>query len=57
MPLAAEHAVGVAIISYAGDLCLCVNADRDVVRDVDELVAGVAEELDALAALAAQATG
>ena len=53
VPLAAEHAVGVAITSYAGDLCLCVNADRDLVRDVDELVAGMAEELDALEALAA----
>ena len=51
MPLAAEHAVGVAITSYAGDLCLCVNADRDLVHDVDELVAGMAEELDALEAL------
>ena len=56
VPLAAEHAVGVAVISYAGDLCVCVNADRDVVRDVDELVAGMADALDALAALAAQAT-
>ena len=53
VPLAAEHAVGVAITSYAGDLCLCVNADRDLVHDVDELVAGMAEELDALEALAA----
>ena len=41
VPLAAEHAVGVAITSYAGDLCVCVNADRDLVRDVDELIAGM----------------
>ena len=53
VPLAAEHAVGVAVVSYAGDLCVCVNADRDVVRDVHELVAGIEAELDALDALAA----
>ena len=33
--------------------CACVNADRDLVHDVDELVAGMEEELDALEALAA----
>jgi diacylglycerol O-acyltransferase len=53
VPLAAEHAVGVAVTSYAGDLCVCVNADRDLVRDIHELVAGVQEELDALEALSA----
>ena len=45
VPLAAEHAVGVAVTSYAGDLCVCVNADRDLVRDVDEVTAGVEAEL------------
>ena len=53
VPLAAEHAVGVAITSYAGDLCVCVNADRDLVRDVDEVTAGVEAELADLEALAA----
>jgi diacylglycerol O-acyltransferase / wax synthase len=53
VPLAAEHAVGVAVVSYAGDLCLCVNADRDVVRDAAELIAGAEAELEALEALAA----
>jgi WS/DGAT/MGAT family acyltransferase len=48
VPLAAEHAVGVAIVSYAGDLCIAVNADRDVARDVDELIAGVEADLAAL---------
>jgi hypothetical protein len=33
----------------AGDLCVCVNADRDLVRDVGELVAGVEAELEELA--------
>ena len=48
VPLAAEHAVAVAALSYDGDLCLCVNADRDAVPDVDEIVLGMADELDAL---------
>ncbi len=48
VPLAAEHAVGVAIVSYAGDLCIAVNADRDVVRDVDELIAGIEDDIAAL---------
>ena len=53
MPLAAGHAVGVAIVSYAGDVCICVNADRDVVRDAAEMIAGVEAEMEALEALAA----
>jgi diacylglycerol O-acyltransferase len=48
VPLAAEHAVGVAIVSYADDLCIAVNADRDLVRDVDELIAGIDADLAAL---------
>ena len=53
VPLAAGHAVGVAIVSYAGDVCLCVNADRDVVRDAAEVIAGVEAEMEALEAIAA----
>lgn len=52
VPLAAGHAVGVAVVSYAGDLCVCVNADRDVVRDADEMTAGMDAEVEALEALA-----
>jgi WS/DGAT/MGAT family acyltransferase len=48
VPLAAEHAVGVAATSYAGEMCLGVLADRDSVPDVDELAAGMRAELDAL---------
>jgi diacylglycerol O-acyltransferase len=50
VPLAAEHAVAIAALSYDGDLCLCVNADRDAVPDVEEIVLGMADELDALQA-------
>ena len=55
VPLAAEHALGVAVVSYAGDVCICVNADRDVVRDAAEVIAGVDAEVAALEALAAAA--
>jgi WS/DGAT/MGAT family acyltransferase len=48
VPLAAEHAVAVAAVSYDGDLCLCVNADRDAVPDLDAVVRGMADELEAL---------
>jgi WS/DGAT/MGAT family acyltransferase len=48
VPLAAEHAVGVAIVSYANDLCIAVNADRDLVRDIDELISGIETDIAAL---------
>jgi diacylglycerol O-acyltransferase len=48
VPLAAEHAVGVAIVSYAAELCVAVNADRDAVRDLDELIAGIEADAAAL---------
>ncbi len=41
VPLATDHAVGVAIISYDGHLCFGINADLDSVPDVDVLVAGI----------------
>lgn len=48
VPLAAEHALGVAIVSYAGDLCIAVNADRDRVPDAGELIAGIEADAAAL---------
>ena len=42
VPPAAEHEVGVAITSNAGDLCVCVNADRDPV----EVTVGVEAEVE-----------
>jgi hypothetical protein len=41
------------VTSYAGDLCLSVNADRDVVRDAGPLLDGVERELGALGAVVA----
>jgi WS/DGAT/MGAT family acyltransferase len=55
VPLAAKHTVGVAALSYDGEICLCVHADRDTVPDIDEITDGMREELAALRAAAAGA--
>jgi len=47
VPLAAEHAVGVAILSYDGEACFGVVADPDSVPDLDVM-------LDAMRASAAE---
>ncbi len=41
VPIAAEHAVGIAVFSYAGDLFFCVNADRDSTADLPVLRNGM----------------
>jgi len=48
VPLAAEHAVGVAILSYDGRVTFNVIADRDAVPDVDAIIHGIEETLDDL---------
>jgi diacylglycerol O-acyltransferase / wax synthase len=53
VPIAAEHAVGIAVISYDGQLVFGVHADRDTVPDVDVLVKGIHESLAELKKLAA----
>ena len=50
VPLAADHSVGVAILSYDGRLFFGLVADRDV-DDLDVLADGVRASLDELAAL------
>lgn len=52
VPLAAEHAVGVAVFSYDGKVTFGISADRASVPDLDTLVAGVALGIDELSALA-----
>jgi hypothetical protein len=52
VPIAAEHAIGVAVISYDGKLFFGVNADRDTVPDVEELVEGMRGSLAELRQLA-----
>jgi WS/DGAT/MGAT family acyltransferase len=52
VPLAAEHAVGVAVVSYAGGVTFGLCADRATVPDLDVLRAGIADSLRELASLA-----
>jgi WS/DGAT/MGAT family acyltransferase len=47
VPLAAEHAVGVAIFSYDGTVVFGINAAADAVPDIEVLRDGIAAELDA----------
>jgi WS/DGAT/MGAT family acyltransferase len=51
VPLAAEHALGVAIFSYDGTVVFGINAAADAVPDLDVLRDGIAEEIEALTAL------
>jgi NADPH-dependent 2,4-dienoyl-CoA reductase/sulfur reductase-like enzyme len=53
VPLAAEHAVGVAIFSYDGSVFFGINAASDAVPDLDLLRDGIAEEIEALCDLTA----
>jgi WS/DGAT/MGAT family acyltransferase len=48
VPLAADHAIGIAVLSYAGQVTFGINADFDTVPDVDVLARGI---VDALAEL------
>ncbi|MGA9372451.1 MAG: wax ester/triacylglycerol synthase family O-acyltransferase [Solirubrobacterales bacterium] len=56
VPIAADHAVGLAVFSYDGTLYFCVNADRDTVPDLEVLREGIAESLTELGELAAKPT-
>ncbi|MCW2986769.1 MAG: wax ester/triacylglycerol synthase family O-acyltransferase [Conexibacter sp.] len=49
VPIAADHAVALAIVSYAGQLVYGICADRDTVPDVDVLAAGIVAGLADLA--------
>ena len=55
VPLAAEHAVGVAIFSYDGTVVFGINAAADAVPDVDVLRDGIAAEIGSLRRLAGTA--
>lgn len=57
VPLAAEHGVGIAILSYDGGVTFGLVADRDTVRDLDVLRDGIEDSLDELLALAAPLAG
>ena len=57
VPLAAEHSVGVAVISYAGRVTFGINADYETVPDLDVLAAGISDALRELYGLAAVRPG
>jgi WS/DGAT/MGAT family acyltransferase len=52
VPIAADHAVGLAVISYDGEMFFCLNVDRDSTEDVGVLAAGIRSEIEALLTLA-----
>jgi WS/DGAT/MGAT family acyltransferase len=55
VPLAAEHAVAIAALSYDANVCFCVHADRDAAPDADRITAGIHAELRSLMELAREA--
>lgn len=52
VPLAAEHALGVAVFSYDGRVFFCLNAARDSVPDLDVVACGIVDSIDELGELA-----
>jgi diacylglycerol O-acyltransferase / wax synthase len=55
VPLAAEHAVGIAVVSYAGGMTFGLCTDRATVPDLDVLRGGLVSSLLELRALARRA--
>lgn len=53
VPLAADHSVGIAVVSYDGDLFFGLIADRDGVGDLEFLSFGIARAIAELRELAA----
>ena len=52
VPLAAEHAIGVAAASYDGSVFFGVVADRDTVPDLDVLLSAMVASVEELLAAA-----
>ena len=52
VPIAAEHALAIAVISYAGGVRFGLYADRATMPDVNVLSGGIVTSLQELAALA-----
>jgi diacylglycerol O-acyltransferase / wax synthase len=52
VPIFAYHAVGIAVVSYDGEVVFGFAADRGAVPDLDVLVRGVEESLEELRGLA-----
>jgi PAS domain S-box-containing protein len=54
VPLAADHALGIAVVSYAGRMVFGLTADYDSVPDLDVMAEALEAELGELSALAAR---
>jgi WS/DGAT/MGAT family acyltransferase len=52
VPIFAYHAVGIAVVSYDGEVVFGLNADRETVPDLDVLERGIADSLAELRELA-----
>lgn len=52
VPIFADHAVAVCILSYDGGITLTANADRHSVQDLDVFVSGIEESMEELRTLA-----
>jgi diacylglycerol O-acyltransferase len=52
VPIAAGHAIAIAVVSYAGGMTFGLDADRAIVPDLDVLADGILASLLQLAALA-----
>jgi WS/DGAT/MGAT family acyltransferase len=57
VPLAADHAVGLAVLSYDGRVFFALNADRDTMPDLDVLAAGIEDGFAELREAALARTG
>lgn len=55
VPIAAAHALGVAILSYDGGVTFTANADRHSVPDLDVFMDGISDSLEELCELASGA--
>ena len=56
LPLLADHAVGIAALSYNGQVTFGITADAASMPDIDVLARGIAEELERLRSLVPTAT-
>ena len=52
VPIFAYHAVGIAVVSYDGEVVFGLNADHDTVPDLEILARGIADSLTELRELA-----
>ena len=55
VPLAAEHAVGLAVLSYDGTVFFTANADYDAVQDLDVFMEGLRDSVAELTAVSREA--